>query len=384
MFIKYLLYFLWVPFWYIQFLIPRNKRLWVFGAWFGKEFSDNSKALFDHIRINHPEIKAIWLTHSKEVCDNVDGAIRINSLKGILVSLKAGVVIYSSGISDVNRFFINGAFRVQCWHGAPMKKIGMDDNFHFQPLKNKIIKLLFPFNYQLNQSVVVSTAKIFNDKLSSAFDTKNIWTTGYPRNDIFFSTHTNPLIQEWNLKYQNPVKIMYLPTFRDHDKDFNPFKKYKFPIVEFEKYLDVSNSILITNAHFVMNKVFQGNTFKRIINLKRAFGQELNFILKDVDILITDYSGVYFDYLLLKKPIILAPFDLNEYEKNSRQLNFNYETEIVGSKAENWEEILNILKTRNYQKPDWDKVKKFNFYHDGGSSERLTKKIIHSVDHTTG
>ena len=383
MYMKYLLYLLWVPFWYIQLLIPRNKRLWVFGAWFGKEFSDNSKALFDYIRNNHPDIKAIWLTHSKEVCDNVNGAIKINSLKGILASLKAGVVIYSSGISDVNRFFINGAFRVQCWHGAPMKKIGMDDNFHFQPLKNKIIKLLFPFNYQLNQSVVVSTAKIFNDKLSSAFDTKNIWTTGYPRNDILFSTHTNPIIQEWNLKYQNPVKIMYLPTFRDHDKDFNPFKKYKFPKVEFEKYLADSNSILITNAHFVMNKVFQGNTFKRIINLKRVFGQELNYILKDIDILITDYSGVYFDYLLLEKPIILAPFDLNEYKKNSRQLYFNYETEIIGSKAENWEEILNILKTRTYHKPDWDKVKKFNFYHDGSSSERLTKKIIHFVDPIT-
>ncbi|MCP5462729.1 MAG: CDP-glycerol glycerophosphotransferase family protein [bacterium] len=45
---------------------PKKKNLWVFGAWFGEKFSDNSKYLFQYIATNHPEIQAVWLTKNKQ------------------------------------------------------------------------------------------------------------------------------------------------------------------------------------------------------------------------------------------------------------------------------------------------------------------------------
>ena len=374
--IRYLFYVVWIPAWWLQIFIPRKKNIWVFGSWHGKEYSDNSKLLYEHIVNNYPQINAIWLTRSKEVEQFVKGSYLICSIKGIILSLRAGVVVFSSGNTDVNRFFINGAKIIQTWHGAPMKKIGADDLYHYKPLKNSILKIFFPFVYKYNQHAVISTAKVFNEKLSTAFKTNNIWLTGYPRNDTLFSKIKSPSIERINGSYDNPRKIMYLPTFRDHNKNFQPFEKYNFDEIKWTNYLEETNSVIITKIHFAMQKSFKGSKSNRIIHLNKIMGDDLNLILKDIDILITDYSGVFFDFLILNKPIVLACFDLDEYQKKSRDLYFDYENEIIGTKCNNWEEVLLALDQKNFIKYNKQYIKRFNNYTDNKSCERLTNKII--------
>lgn len=48
--------------------------------------------------------------------------------------------------------------------------------------------------------------------------------------------------------------------------------------------------------------------------------------------LVTDYSSIYFDYLLLDKPIIFFNYDLEEYLNNSRDMYFNYDEFTPGRK----------------------------------------------------
>ena len=48
--LKYIIYTFFIPFWWLQLLIPRNKNLWVFGAWFGEKYSDNAKVLFEYVK----------------------------------------------------------------------------------------------------------------------------------------------------------------------------------------------------------------------------------------------------------------------------------------------------------------------------------------------
>ncbi|MGD9488985.1 MAG: CDP-glycerol glycerophosphotransferase family protein [Calditrichaceae bacterium] len=58
------------PYWF-GFFVPRNKNLWIFGAWFGERYSDNSRYVFEYINKNEPSIKAVWLSRKKEVFDEV-------------------------------------------------------------------------------------------------------------------------------------------------------------------------------------------------------------------------------------------------------------------------------------------------------------------------
>ena len=375
-YLRYFFFLLWHPFWWTQLLIPRNKSIWVFGAWYGTEYSDNSRALFEYITKFHPEIKTYWLTRNKEVLKKVNNSFAFYSLKGIIISLRCGFAIISSGRSDINPYFINGAKVIQLWHGSPMKKIGFDDSYHNSKFVNFVFRYFFPFLYNYNPFAVVSTGEKFNSFLSSAFNCKRILLSGYPRNDILFGNGIDSRIKEINRIYNNPLKIAYLPTFRDHDKNFNAFEKYLFQEDEWNKYLEMSNSVLITNNHYAAeDSKYKKSSIKRIINFKRVSDQNLNLILKDIDILITDYSGVYFDFLLLNKPIILAAFDLTEYQQKSRELYFDYDQDIKGLKCSNWEEILVSLKQNQFDSFDEEYIKKYNTYLDGNNSKRLTHLI---------
>ena len=374
---KYIIYTLFIPFWWLQLLIPRNKNLWIFGAWFGEKYSDNAKVLFEYVKTNNPEIKAFWLTSDKIIQESTENSVLINSFAGIYYSLRAGKVIYSSGNADVNQFFINGAIVIQTWHGAPMKKIGLDDKFVHNSKKNFILKFFYPFIYKYNQDAVVSTAEIFNDKLCSAFDIKpnQIFLTGYPRNDVFFSRKKHHLTKQWDKQFENPQKIIYLPTFRGHKKEFSPFDEFNFIEDEWEKYLESTNTILVSKGHFVGKSVSNKMSIRRVINLSDDMIDDLNPLLKDIDVLITDYSGAYFDFLLTKKPIILAPFDIEEYLSESRELYFDY-YDIDCQKCYNWGEILSTLKNGNIPLSTNLNVQKYNSFVDGDSSLRLVKEIL--------
>ena len=65
-------------------------------------------------------------------------------------------------------------------------------------------------------------------------------------------------------------------------------------------------------------------------------------LLNLFDVLITDYSSIYIDYLLLDRPIIFIPYDKQEY-LNKRGMNFEYDKVTPGYKPENMEEFLQSL-----------------------------------------
>ena len=100
--------------------------------------------------------------------------------------------------------------------------------------------------------------------------------------------------------------------------------------------------------------------------------------------LITDYSGIFFDYLLLDRPIVFAPFDLKEYLKTNRAFYFDYEKITPGPKANNWQEIIIMIdKVLNgldsYKKTRQDVNKTFHQYIDGNSSQRVYQEILNRL-----
>lgn len=380
-FFEYFLYILFIPFWWIQKLIPRNKNVWVFGAWFGQKYSDNAKVLFEYTVSKNRSIHPIWLTNNKKIYNELTGkqlpVAMKNSAKGILFSLIAGKVIFSSGKSDINKFFINGAKTILTWHGAPMKKIGLDDKYVHIKFIDNFKRFILPFIYEYNISNVVSTAKIFNAKLASAFNLpiQKILLTGYPRNDIFYSSKKHSFIKNIKNKFHQPKIILYLPTFRDKNTKTDLFKNYGFDPNEFKIFLDQINGVLITKGHFVDRSLSNIDSDERIINLSDKDIQEINPILKDVDILLTDYSGAYFDFLLTLKPIIFTAFDFKTYINKYRELYFDYNDVISGQIVRNWPEVKcnieAIITNDKFLSIRKEKNQIFNHFQDDKSTERL-------------
>ena len=112
-----LISFILLPLFWISYFIPKKKNLWVFGAWFGERYSDNSRYLFEYVNDNIPEISAVWLTKSKSVISDIQTrgltSKLINSVVGYFTTARAEVVILTNGYNDVNRFGISSSVIVR-------------------------------------------------------------------------------------------------------------------------------------------------------------------------------------------------------------------------------------------------------------------------------
>ena len=384
---KYILFLLFNPFWYLQLLVPRNRNIWVFGAWAGNRYSDNTRAFFTYIVKNKPEIQAIWLSRKPEIVSRLrkEGlrSYSLNSLPGIYYSLRAKYAFVCFGKRDINPFFINGATSIQFWHGVPMKKICNDDKFSpITPFIGKILRVFFPFIYEFNFDYYLSTANTFDLIVKNAFLAKDeqIIFSGYPRNDIYFEEETElQYIAKLKVEYNNPKLVAYLPTHRGAlVEDVDYFVKFGFDFEMFNKYLNENNLVFIYKNHFVVQNKLESERFSqnRIIQISNEdIDDNLNLFLKSVDVLITDYSGVYFDFLLTEKPMIFAAFDLEDYISNNRELYFDYNEIACGPIAENWVEVLEAIEELRskdqYKESRHSYNTLFNKYIDSKNCERV-------------
>lgn len=385
-----------LPFWYIQKLFPRKKEIWIFGAGSGMLYFDNTKWLFEYILTNEKHINAIWITRNKDIYKKLKGENKpvylTNSIKGVFYSLRARVVFINNTPKDVNSRAINGALQIWLWHGLMMKQIGEDARL-FSKQKNGfktkitqlIQKLIYPES-SYKPDYIINTSNFFTPFFCSAFKLprEKVLLTGYPRNDGLFLREKESLIEELNKKFNNPIKIIYLPTWRDSlfnkGVSFNPFDSYDFDVLTFSDILNETNSVFLNKGHNLeKNDLYINNLSERIINLNNHNYSDLYKLIKDADVLITDYSSVYFDFLLVGKPIILAPFDFEDYTTHSRPLYYDYYKEIEGIKALNWNEVFEIIRNRRYYKPSNETVQKFHEFKDNLSCKRIIEKVFQLV-----
>jgi CDP-glycerol glycerophosphotransferase len=386
--VKYIFLSLFIPIWHLQKLFPRRDDIWVLGAWFGDRYSDNCRSLFEFVNENKCDIRAVWLTKDKELLKRLQSinteAYYVWSIKGIFLSLKAGRVIISSGKKDINPFFINGAKIINLWHGSPLKKIGKSDLFTYSRLRDVIFETFYPFIYGYKFDFLISSSKFFNPFFQDAFSLKEqqIMTTGYPRNDLLFGEIKHGLVEHINGTFSKPFIVFYMPTFRDRQENVNLFDDFDFDFDRFNRFFERRNIVFVYKWHYAAKESFDFGKYSRIINYDDfVCNDDLYSFLGDVDLLISDYSSVLFDFMLLDRPILLAPFDIEKYSTRDRSFYFDYQELECGVICENWKLILNeIEKCITKNNPD-DKTRKiskerFNDYFGGGNCERVFQKII--------
>ena len=371
-------------FYWLAKIPKRNNEIWLFGAWFGYKYTDNSKALYEYSKKKRQD-HCFWITKNKDLLEKIDGGVYCYSIRGIYLQLTASKFILCQDKDDFYRPLLTGRAKIiQLWHGAPMKKIGNDayrvnKNRNIQKLRNlkRITSaFLMPWkkeNYHLMTASSDYDRKIFTQAFNIEND--NIQVTGYPRNDIILNRKTR----------QPSNKILYAPTFRGApNSEYDLFKQYDFEnsmltdlLIKENLFLHVKFHPAHKLTHYDISII---NQSERIEIIQPNI--DINTILSDYDILITDYSSIYVDYLLVGENIILSQFDLNEYLIKSRDSYIDFSQLPAAGLAKNWPEIVQLL-SKIIKDGDDTKTsaehesvrKKFHFYTDGKSSERVYKNI---------
>ena len=380
-------------YWLAQ-LVPKKKGLWIFGAWYGEKYGDNTKYLFEHINKNEPDIRPVWLTRNQFAFDliNTKGyeVYLTYSLKGFLLSMRAEKVFITVGIKDVNRYAINRKDVIMMWHGnTPIKKIVFDDTItrHNQSFLEKMLFSFFPFlgTTRLN-GFAISGSEEASKIFQSAFraQEKQILLTGYHRNDTFFDLDQNAtlLVALDSLRKANTTTVIYMPTHRKEGKG-KISQLLDIDLNMLNQSLKSINAKLFIKLHYFHLKNLNFNNVSNIYFITDDdIDQDIYTVLAKFDMMITDYSSVHFDFLLTKKPIIFAPFDKEKYLMDDREFYFDYDEVAPGPQAGNWTEILEniekfIQNPKLYEGERLRVLKRFNKYTDSNNCKRVFSSIYH-------
>lgn len=383
--------FLFYPIYLISFFIPKNKSIWLFGS--GQDrFTENAKFLFIYIsEQQNSSIKPIWISGDPVLCKELQSknynAIYRWSLKGLYVSLRAKYYFYNIYSTDINFYTSGNAILVNLWHGIPLKQIEFDvetgDLYKWYRTGWSYLYMFFkPYIFKRPDFVLSTSGKV-SEIFSSAFriESERCLSLGYPRNDIFFNNnnmiytdeYTKKLILQTDEYHSKGNKILiYMPTWRSNNKNF-----FNDAIPDFEQLNHILKKYLLMmyiKPHPMTNQIEE--TYSNILFIKPF--EDIYPLLPVSDYLITDYSSIYFDYLLLDKEIIFYPFDYTEYLNEDRKLYFDYNEVIPGEKVYTFEKLLDtlsILTDLDFSKERQVIKNEFWRFQDGDSSSRIYEYI---------
>jgi len=335
-------------------VFPRDHRLILFGADYNT-FTDNTAYQYLAMPATDPEARSVWVTSSKQLAvtleqDGLDVVLR-TSLKGIWSALRAGTYVYGSYVSDINGWFYEGARLINLWHGIPLKRIEHD--IHLGPLasiygernsrRGQFYSLVLAERRQ-KPDILLSSSRFVSEKcLQSAFQLASgqILEVGLPRNDHLMHQRQPSLLRYtpsrdlWASLAGAATLIGFFPTWRDSQR----------AEVTVAETLEVLRKWAVSRGGTVLykphdNSSQQAHDKEGVLQLRR--GDDLTAFLGLCHILVTDYSSVAFDFLLLNRPIIYYTPDYHSYAA-TRGFYFDREEGMPGPIAENLLELREAI-----------------------------------------
>ncbi len=203
-----------------------------------------------------------------------------------------------------------GQVYLNTWHGTPLKKMGRSDINNAPSLSN-IQKNYLMTDFALFPNTFTRDVFMKDYMLENIYKGKVV-LCDYPRNSIFMKKSLNEKLRE-SLGLEEKQIIGYLPTWRgtNRKKDIEIQKKRLHEnLLQIDAQLN-DNQIFYVNLHFILGNLMDYNKYRHI----RPFPSEYETydFLAICDILVTDYSSVFFDFASTEKKIILFPYDLEEY-----------------------------------------------------------------------
>lgn len=364
-------------------LIPIKPKRIVFISYHGRGYVDNPKAIYEAICADpqYQDYELLWIFRDLKADDNL---IRGRAIKYLtpsyfyaLASSKYWVVNFK--MPNYLKKKANQVY-LQTWHGTPLKRLAHDievsDDTKFyrsgmtkEQMQNTYDIDVAKYNYMISPSPY--TTEVFQ----SAFkiNRERLIETGYPRNDILVN-YDDELLTKIRNKYQLPNDkkiILYAPTWRDNSFNLSGYT-FKLP-VDFGKWYEALKDeyIVLFKPHYLIVNDFDLSKYQDFVYFMNA-DSEISELYLISDILITDYSSVFFDYAILKRPIYFYMPDLSDYQDNLRGFYLDIYQDLPGSIYT--DESLLVSEIAN-NKFDYNNLAKFNnyynLYEDGGASKRV-------------
>lgn len=366
-----------------------KKNAIVFESFLGKQYSDNPRAIYEYVKRKYPDAKLYWsidLKYYKNFKDENLEILKRRSLKWVYHMATSKYWVSNSRLP----LWIpkpRHTIYLQTWHGTPLKRLGVDiDTVHMPGTNTEEYKKNFVFEAQKWDYLIspnMYSTKIF--RRAFAFN-KEVIESGYPRNDDLINLNNEEHIK--NIKKSNQIPgdkkiILYAPTWRDNQ--FYEIGKYKF---ELELDLDLLQKslgdeyIVLLRLHYLVSTHLNIEKYKGFVYDYSAY-PDLRELYLIADLLITDYSSVFFDYAILNRPMLFFVYDIEEYHDRLRGFYFDFEEESPGPLVKTTVELINEIKQAGTHLEDGKKLQsfreKYTALEDGKATKRVAERVFKNL-----
>lgn len=343
------------------FVVPRTDTVWVFGSGIGPGEGALPLLRLARARLD-PRIRLVWLATTERELDIARGlgldAVAKHSARGFWLTLRARVLVVTHGLGDVNRYGVRGGFVVQLWHGVPLKKLHLDSPAALRSAvlgNSTLVRALLARGLRAVGSQIrlfpVSSERIVG-RISSAFGVprERVAVTGDPRDDVLLAGDPGERRAAAHALLEGAVGalppgarvVMYAPTWRDGEHD--PSAPDAATWQRIAAWLERTNSVLVVRVHPLGHGDYAAGPAGsgRVLLLTADAINDVNPVLPAVDVIVTDYSSIAFDFALLDRPTVFLAPDLETYTL-SRGLYEPYRMFSGGRHVVSWEQVLELL-----------------------------------------
>lgn len=334
-------------------IVPRDPDIWVTGKIVSWEYDNAPPAFFDNAKyfflylVNHTDEKVYWISSSDREAELLESmglpVVRFPSLKGIYIALRAKFFFHHYGPDQIDPILQRGSIQLDFWHGTPLKKIRYDitgkpqekHNFYLDFMKKGGAEYVFSTSRYLSEKVLSGAFAATSDKLLDfGYPRLDILGVGNDENLAFCRKYSPELISYIDRTGQYDQVILYMPTYRDDDPDY--FEKARIDFDAMGEALRRINGIFFLKLH-PLTRYAGIKAYDNIVQISNDV--DIYPFLAHTDYLVTDYSSIFFDYLVLDKEIIFIPYDIGQYIQN-RELYFNYDEITPGIKYHSFDEFI--------------------------------------------
>lgn len=363
----------------------------VFESFGGKSYACSPKAIYEYMlrTERYADYRFVWIFRAPERYRFLEQnertvLVKYKSAAADKAMRRAKYWIFNYRALD---YYIprRGQVYVQCWHGTPLKRLGYDLE-HTQNSMNSTAEIRAKYRTDAKRfRYLLSPSPFASEKFTTAWNLKAmgkegaVLELGYPRNDFLF-TYTardvERIKEKLGLSGVQKKILLYAPTWRDNQHTSGVGYTFDSP-VDFGALQEALGEeyVLLFRAHYLVANSFDFAAYKGFVyDVSRV--DDVNELYVIADMLITDYSSVFFDYANLNRPMIFYMYDLDQYANELRGFYLNLE-ELPGRIVRTEEELIDAVHAAEGTRPDHTVFnRRFNPFEDGASAERVTEVIF--------
>ncbi|HHU71706.1 MAG TPA: CDP-glycerol:glycerophosphate glycerophosphotransferase [Clostridiales bacterium] len=369
---------------YIHLFMKRPvKDNWIiFESFLGKNYSDSPKYIYEYLAKNYPgKYKFIWIINKKTRIPYKHTSIKRFSIRYFYYMARCKYFVFNSRqpvwiIKREDTVFL------QTWHGTPLKKLvfDIDDISSASPkYKQQVFKQSREWDYLIAPNAFSSETF----RRCFMYD-KEMLETGYPRNDILHAPNKKEIADKIKDRIGIPrdkKTILYAPTWRDDE--YYGKGQYKFELHlnldKMKKELGDEYVILLRTHYFIADSLDVSALKGFAYNVSKY--DDISELYLVSDILITDYSSVFFDFANLKRPMLFYTYDLEKYRDILRGFYLDIEKEVPGPLLFTTDEVIDAINnidsiSKQYEQTYNEFYQRFCQWEDGHASEKVVKLVF--------